>query len=180
MANPRSIKLAGPDRDGNFKVLSVKNTGILLPGDVCSNKLVTERILNLHMEALFPVDVIIVENKTSDSERFDLVAPTFSMESGGVVREELRGGNSMNLRDLIIDRIEETRSHDGFSKDTMRWGLSWFIDKGITTIYSRKDKGKYQSPRHLSETTRDDFYRLGDKELVDSFERIKRQEFKQM
>ncbi len=91
MAIGQSIKLAGPDRGGDFKVLQVKNTARLLPGDIMDGTFVTAVVVDLkQMEG---IDVTIVEyvNDSATLEKFGIEAsPTLRESVGGKVRGTLR------------------------------------------------------------------------------------------
>lgn len=93
-----TIKLAGPDRDGNFKVLSTKNTTLAYPGEVYDQTAYTKLVKIAKGKPLlvrgrpmtFDLDVTVVEPKFpgADMARFGMEAgiSSFSEESGGKVR----------------------------------------------------------------------------------------------
>lgn len=90
-----AIKLAGPDSDGNFKVLSIKNTTLVYPGEVYTEAVFKTLVSIARGRPTHrKLEVTAVEAKLSGTEmaRFglDAGAHTFSEESGGKVLEELR------------------------------------------------------------------------------------------
>ena len=91
MATTPTIKLAGPDRDGNYKVLQVKNTLLVKPGQVYTEECV-KKLVALHRRAgSNRIDTTVVEHRGADLSQFGVSGGngSFSEESGGVVFDRL-------------------------------------------------------------------------------------------
>ena len=94
MAAIETIKFAGPDKDGNFKVLTTKNSTLVYPGEVY-----TQRIFNQLVQKAIrrpphrKLDVTAVEAKFPGADLADFGLQSgdtsFSEESGGKVRDYL-------------------------------------------------------------------------------------------
>ena len=96
MANvTETIKMAGPDRDGNFKVLQTKNCTLVYPGQVYTQRIFNQLVgAARRRPAHRKLEVTAVEAKLSGDEfaRFGLQSNgpnSFSEESGGKVRDYL-------------------------------------------------------------------------------------------
>ncbi len=96
MANiTETIKFAGPDRDGNYKVLSTQNTYLVDPGEVYSRRAYRSLIDKSHRRpAHRKLTVSAIEPKFPglEAERFGIDAGpnSFSEESGGKVLDALK------------------------------------------------------------------------------------------
>lgn len=91
-----TIKFAGPDRDGNFKVLSTQNTYLVDPGEVYTNRAYRQLIDRARRRPTHrKLNVTAIEPKLAGTEMarfgFTEAGPnTFSEESGGKVLDDLK------------------------------------------------------------------------------------------
>ncbi len=90
-----TIKFAGPDKDGNYKVLSTQNTYLVDPGEVYSRRAYRSLIDKSHRRpAHRKLTVSSVEPKFpgSDLGEFGITGgnTSFSEESGGKVLDALK------------------------------------------------------------------------------------------
>jgi hypothetical protein len=82
------------------------------------------------------------------------------------------------MRELILNDIEDLRSRDGFSSQTMRWEDFYWSINGIARI--SRNKAKQLKFIHLSETTRNDLSNMEDEDLLAVYHQLIRQQSKQM
>ncbi len=62
----KSVKLAGPDKDNRFLVVSTKNTLLVVPGDVYTYDTVKRDLLPRTKHATGSLDVSFIQPRLSD------------------------------------------------------------------------------------------------------------------
>lgn len=96
-----SIKFAGPDSDGNFKVLQTKNTTLVFPGEVYTMSAFKElvekekRRPSTYSREIHKLEVTAVEAKLDGGlSKFGMATgpTTFSEENGGKVLNDIHWG----------------------------------------------------------------------------------------
>jgi len=97
MPTTETIKFAGPDRDGNFKVLAIKNTYLVYPREVYTTRVFQQLVEKARRRPTHrKLEITAVEAKLpgEDMTRFGLDDPgphSFSEESGGKVLDKISG-----------------------------------------------------------------------------------------
>ena len=81
-----SIKFAGPDADGNFKVIQTKNTVLAYPGEVYTKRAYGQFVAMIrHRPSYRKLDITVVEYKAGGLKETGPDDRTFSEQSGGKV-----------------------------------------------------------------------------------------------
>ncbi len=85
------IKFAGPDTDGNFKVIQTKNTVLAYPGEVYTKRAYGQFVAMVRRRPTYrKLDITVVEDKAGGLKDFGLQDRTFSEQSGGKVFNDVQ------------------------------------------------------------------------------------------